>query len=188
MASARRHSTLPFLAALAFAGCSIVNPDLIYEQRTGVIDAPVAIVAVLPFYPNSRLSQSAKRSGLEAWEAAAFVTKFMSEAVASRGFAIIPESDVQTAFAGHGQVTPRSDPIAAARLVASEFGAGAVLLGTVTRYRQVQEQIRVDCNQSHSTTPTDLLECASKGATQGIPGTGTLARPRRRLTRRVDSQ
>ena len=60
----------------------------------------------------------------------------MSEAVASRGFAIIPESDVQTAFAGHGQVTPRSDPIAAARLVASQFGAGAVLLGTVTRYRE----------------------------------------------------
>ena len=51
-------------------------------------------------------------------------------------YLVIPESDVQLAFASEGQVTPRLDPTAAARLAADRFGATGVLLGVVDRYRE----------------------------------------------------
>ena len=44
--------------------------------------------------------------------------------------------DVRLAFEGHGQVIPRQSAEAVALLVASEFGADAVLLGEVARYRE----------------------------------------------------
>ncbi len=117
-------------------GCVSVAPELIDEHRYSVIEAPVAKLAVLPFYPSAKLSRSVRPGDSSTWEAAALVTRFVTEAVAGRGVLVIPESDVQLAFASEGQVTPRLDPTAAARLVADRFGATGVLLGVVDRYRE----------------------------------------------------
>ena len=119
-------------------GCASVAPELIEERRYRVMEASAATVAVLPFYPSAKLSRSVRPGDSSAWEAAALVTRFVTEAVAERRVAVIPESDVQLAFASEGQVTPRMDPSTAARLAAERFGATGVLLGVVDRYRERQ--------------------------------------------------
>jgi hypothetical protein len=48
----------------------------------------------------------------------------------------VAPSDVVVAFEGAGQVLPRQDPAAVARLVADRFGATSVLLGRLHRYRE----------------------------------------------------
>jgi len=117
-------------------GCAAVSPQLVEERRYGVIEVPVTKLAVLPFYPSARLTRSFRPGESHPWEAAALVTRFVTEAVAERGFIVIPENDVQLAFESEGQVTPRLDPVNAARLAADRFGAGAVLLGVVDRYHE----------------------------------------------------
>ena len=47
----------------------------------------------------------------------------------------MPFSDLKAAFDAKGIPAPRLDAAAAARVAAEEFGASAVLLGEVTRYR-----------------------------------------------------
>ncbi len=139
-ADGRRCKLVVALAVLAWGGlgCAAVSPVLVEESRFGVMEAAEARLAVLPFYPSAKLSRSVQPGGAAAWEAAALVTRFVTEAVASRRVVVIPESDVQLAFASEGQVTPRLDPISAARLAADRFGATGVLLGVVDRYRERQ--------------------------------------------------
>ncbi len=128
------------LAVLARGGlgCATISPELVEERRYAVMEAADPTLAVLPFYPSANLSRSVRPGGSQAWEAAALVTRFVTEAVAQRRVRVIPESDVQLAFASEGQVTPRLDPISAARLAADRFGATGVLLGVVNRYRERQ--------------------------------------------------
>jgi hypothetical protein len=92
-------------------------------------------VAVVPFYPSARLSRRASGEGLSAGDAAEHVTRFVSESLRSR-VPLIPAGDMQRAFEAGGQVTPRQAPELAAMLAFSEFGADAVLLGEVHRYRE----------------------------------------------------
>jgi hypothetical protein len=134
----RRCRLVVVLAALAHGGlgCATISPEFVEETRYAVMEAGDARLAVLPFYPSANLSRSARPGGLQAWEAAALVTRFVTEAVAQRRVRVIPESDVQLAFASEGQVTPRLDPISAAQLAADRFGATGVLLGVVNRYRE----------------------------------------------------
>jgi hypothetical protein len=64
------------------------------------------------------------------------IGKFVSEALAARGFAVIPPSDVELASAQEGGSAPRLDAEAWAELALRSFGATSVLLGRVTRYRE----------------------------------------------------
>lgn len=128
------------LLALVVLGCATVSPELVEEHHfegfTEGLDRPVTRLAVLPFYPTPRLSRVAAEGDTSAWEAAALITRFVTDEIAARRVSVIPESDVELAFASGGQVTPRADPNAAARLAATQFGATAVLLGLVDRYRE----------------------------------------------------
>ena len=124
------------LAVGVVAACSTIRPPLLKTQQSSTLERRIDRLAVVPFFPKPRLSRSTSESGLEAWEAAALVTRFVTEAIQKRGGMVIPESDVQLAFTGQGHVTPRMDPKAAAELAATQFGATAVLLGSVERYRE----------------------------------------------------
>jgi hypothetical protein len=115
--------------------CSYWVPDLVQQQRFQSVEA-IHRIAVVPFYPHSALSTAAADSPTSAADASALVTRFVSEALGERPVEVIPESDVRLAFEGHGQVVPRQEPELAALLAASEFGADAVLLGQVRRYRE----------------------------------------------------
>jgi hypothetical protein len=134
----RRCRLVVVLAVLARGGlgCATIAPELVEERLFAVMEAADAKLAVLPFYPSANLSRSVRPGGLQAWEATALVTRFVTEAVAQRRVTVIPESDVQLAFASEGQVTPRLDATSAARLAADRFGATGVLLGVVNRYRE----------------------------------------------------
>ena len=100
-ADGRRCKLVVALAVLAWGGlgCAAVSPVLVEESRFGVMEAAEARLAVLPFYPSAKLSRSVQPGGAAAWEAAALVTRFVTEAVASRRVMVIPESDVQLATA-----------------------------------------------------------------------------------------
>lgn len=133
--SRRRRSSLHALwVGLLLAGCSPLAPDLV-EQRRFEHGERLDRVAIVPFYPTARLSSDSEGRELSAADAAALVTRFVSEALEAR-VPVIPENDVQIAFEGQGQVTPRQAPELSAMLVAREFGADAVLLGEVGRYRE----------------------------------------------------
>ena len=69
-------------------------------------------------------------------DAAALATRFVSEEFAERGFEIVPAGDLVRAFEAAGFEVPHGDPLALARLAASEFGATALLRGRVDRYRE----------------------------------------------------
>jgi hypothetical protein len=75
-------------------------------------------------------------SGTQGPEAAALATKMASEAFAAAGFEVIPASDVAQVFEAAGQPVPRDDRVALGAAAAREFGATAVLSGTVYRYRE----------------------------------------------------
>jgi hypothetical protein len=127
---------LGLLASLAASpGCASF-----VEHRRVEATGPIDRLAIVPFYPSERfLRQAAARDDSEAtsgWEAAALVTRFMTEAIERRLIEVIPENDMQLAFEGQGEVTPRASPEAAALLAAAEFGADAILLGEVHRYRE----------------------------------------------------
>jgi hypothetical protein len=128
------------LSGLVAALCASTGCASFVEQRRVEATGPIDRLAIVPFYPSERfLRQAAARGDAEAvsgWEAAALVARFMAEAIERRLIEVIPESDVQLAFEGQGQVTPRAAPEAAALLAAAEFGADAILLGEVHRYRE----------------------------------------------------
>ena len=69
-------------------------------------------------------------------DAAALVTRFVSEEFAAGGFEIVPADDLARAFEAVGHEVPHGDRLALARVAASEFGATALLLGRVDRYRE----------------------------------------------------
>ena len=81
-------------------------------------------------------SATEKASGTQGPEAAKLVTRIASEAFAAAGFDVIPASDVANVFEARGQPVPREDRAALAAAAAREFGATAVLSGSVYRYRE----------------------------------------------------
>lgn len=69
-------------------------------------------------------------------DAATLATRFVSEAFAATGFEIVPAPDLVRVIEAGGHMVPHGDPRALARIAAEEFGATAVLLGRVDRYRE----------------------------------------------------
>jgi hypothetical protein len=122
------------LAALIFVGCArptSVVKHRVHDVRPGLLEK----VAVAPFSPSRRF----ERSGPEAESGSAasdLVARFVTEALRDQGVDAIAPSDLLIAFEGSGSVLPRQDPRAVAALAASEFGATAIVLGTVGRYRE----------------------------------------------------
>jgi len=94
-------------------------------------------IAVMPFYPEvpSARSIGGGIAGVS-WDSAALVASYFSDALAAQGVAVIAPSDLEVAFAGQGLPVPRLDPKTAAERAANDFGATAVVLGRVTRWRE----------------------------------------------------
>ncbi len=127
-------------AAAGLAVCLLLaacpRPAPVVQQRTyAVSQGSLRKIAVMPFYPRPELSSSVAGSGLNASEVADLVSIFVTEALMSKGISVVPPSDLVTAFTGAGSATPRLDPRAAASTATRKFGASAVLLGEVYRWR-----------------------------------------------------
>jgi hypothetical protein len=89
---------------------------------------PLALqkIAIAPFRAAPRAGAPALPSG-----AAELVAGYVADALGARGVATIPASDVAQVMGGDTGADPRSVP----QLVRSEFGADAVVIGTVYRFR-----------------------------------------------------
>lgn len=125
---------LTLLSCGTVLSCKTVVPDLVEQRRLQRVER-IDRIAIVAFYPSARLSRSMEGRDVSAGDAAALVTRFVTEAVQQR-VPVIPESDVRLAFEAQGQVIPRQAPELTALVVAREFGADAVLLGEVHRYRE----------------------------------------------------
>jgi hypothetical protein len=120
---------------VALLACS--NPAPVLQQRTYTVPGEaLRKVAVMPFYARPNFQRELGPDSIDAGTAADLVSRFVTEAFVEQGISVVAPSDLALAFAGAGEVTPRLDAPAAAAVGAREFGASAVLLGEVWRYRE----------------------------------------------------
>jgi hypothetical protein len=127
------------VAVLALAGCSVVRPAPVVQNQTMRIP-PGALkrIAVLPFSHRDTMRYNSEGGGTSPEIAAELVARFITEAMAKRGIQVIPASDLATALNAQGLRPTDINPRTAAELAASEFGATAILMGQVSRYRERQ--------------------------------------------------
>jgi hypothetical protein len=98
---------------------------------------PITRIAVAPLRATGGLAQQRESAtGVAPHVATALVGRYLSEALARRGIAVVPAEDVGRVLATQVPSYERRVPREVARLVAVEFGADAVLLGAVTRFRE----------------------------------------------------
>ena len=125
-------SALVLLCLLA----ACFKPPVIQERRFTAPNDATRKIAVVPFYPRPTLERHLTEGGPDSEEAAALVTRFVTEGLSAAGFRVVPAGDVELAFSAEGLQVPRLTPGAAATLTSAEFGATSVLLGEVQRYRE----------------------------------------------------
>ncbi len=126
-------------AMLALAGCSAFRPAPVVQNQTLRIP-PGALkkVAVVPFSHKDTLRKYSGEGSASPETAAELVARFMTDAMARRGIRVIPASDLATAFDAQGLKTTDINPRTAAELAATKFGATAIMMGQVSRYRERQ--------------------------------------------------
>ncbi|MFQ5415967.1 MAG: hypothetical protein ACE5FL_02850 [Myxococcota bacterium] len=131
------------LAAIWLAACESrsplrIRPGPVVNASTIARSAEfMQKVAVMPFYPVAPTGRSIG-GGLPAvsWESAALVSGYFADALAAQGVAVIPAGDREVAVEAQGGPVPRLDPRIAAERAASDFGATAVVLGKLFRWRE----------------------------------------------------
>jgi hypothetical protein len=132
--------TAPFCAALGLlvlaGGCLTLRSPIVQSQLVASSPGLLQKVAVAPFQPDRSLRPGSGPTAVSAAVAAELVSRFVAEALAARGVAVVAPNDLVLAFEAQGSVLPRSDAAALAALAASQFGATSVLLGQVQRYRE----------------------------------------------------
>lgn len=129
------------IAALACAQAGIGPRPVVAEQPFHVPTGSLGRIAVVPFTATPELARALPEgSPLGASEVADLVATFVTDALRAQAFEVIPPSDVVAAFVAQGRPIPRVDPREAGALAAREFGASAVLLGKVYRYREREGQ------------------------------------------------
>jgi hypothetical protein len=130
--------TLARLAALALLlaplACALTYP-IVQTQVMQVSPGLLAKVAVAPFTPAPGLRPRSDPP-VSAALAAELVTRFVAEALAAHGIAVVAPNDLVLAFESQGMVLPRNDAAALAAVAASQFGATGLIVGSVTRYQE----------------------------------------------------
>ena len=115
------------VVALVFAGCS---QNLVQVRETGAsADETLALkrVAIAPFRAAPRAGAAELRS-----DATALVASYVAEGLSARGLYVVPASDVASAL-GADQTGP--DLRSALSVAANQFGAEALVTGTVYKFR-----------------------------------------------------
>lgn len=133
--------SLAFLSILGTA-CEARTPmrirpgPVVTASRIARSDESMQRVAVMPFYPETESARSVGGgTGGVGWESAALVAGYFYDALVAQGVTAIAPNDLEVAFTGLGVPVPRLDPKTAAERAANDFGATAVVLGRVTRWR-----------------------------------------------------
>lgn len=129
------------LAALWTAACETRSPmrirpgPVVTASREVRFTEALQKVAVMPFYPEVPTGRSIGGGKTVSPEGTALVATYFADALAAHGVQVIAPSDLATAFKSKGLAVPREDPKVAAERAAEDFGATAVAVGRVTRWR-----------------------------------------------------
>jgi len=130
------------LLALCVAACSTRSPlrirpgPVVPSQDRGLTAEALRKVAVVPFYPQAASSAAGSSGPGTSWADAALVSNFLSDALAANGVPVVAPNDVELAFTASGTPVPRLDPETTAVRCSRDFGATAVVLGRLLRYRE----------------------------------------------------
>jgi len=132
------------LAALALLALGVACAQAGLGPRPVVDERPIHVptgslgkIAVMPFYPTPELGRGLPEgSPVGAADTADLIATFVTDALRAQGFAVVPPNDLLAAFVADGRPLPRLDPREAAAVAARQFGASAVMLGKVYRYRE----------------------------------------------------
>lgn len=124
-------------AAGLLAACAGLRPEPVLEaSRFTTPEGRFDRVCVVPFEAAPRVARDAPEGEAEAEDVRTRVGRFLAEALQTRGVTVIPPSDLARVFTAAGRPVPELDPYGAAEIAAQEFGANAVLLGRVDRFRE----------------------------------------------------
>jgi hypothetical protein len=127
------------VAVLALVACSVIRPAPVVQNQTlKVPPGTLKRVAVLPFTHRDTMRPSTEASATSPEIAAELVARFITEAMSLRGIDVIPASDLATALNAQGLKSMDINPRTAADLAAAKFGATAIMIGQVSRYRERQ--------------------------------------------------
>jgi hypothetical protein len=130
------------LFALCVAACETQSPlrirpgPVVPSQDRGLTPEALRKVAVVPFYPLASSRAPGSSGPGTSWADAELVSNSLSDALAARGVPVVVPHDVEISFTAQGIPVPRLDPETTAVRCAREFGATAVVLGRLLRYRE----------------------------------------------------
>jgi hypothetical protein len=134
-----------FVAVLGMAsGCETQTPmrvtpgPVVASTQDASVSNAMKMVAVVPFQPRTPTGRSIGETESVTWDNAALVTSYFADALVAKGVSVIPPSDLESAFTNQGAVVPRLNPRVTAERAAADFGATAVVIGNVTRWRDRQ--------------------------------------------------
>lgn len=120
-----RNAAVLVLALALALGCAqtvrVESSPALLGRQLSVTRAAMTAFAAAPYVGDGELRA----------DATTLVTRYVSEALSARGIAVIPAPDVALVLP-EGEI----DPHAAASAVHAEFGADALLLGSVVRFRE----------------------------------------------------
>jgi len=146
--------------------CQQIGPPPIVDyHQSGSTETALAKVAVAPFSIGGQLARVG--SGSLPADAKALVERMVAEEIAAQGIDVIPAGDVRTALSARGHQGPVTDPITMAEIVVAKFGASAVLMGEVTRFRE---------RGAEATNPPDPAIVGFKVSLHATPGGARLWR------------
>ena len=122
------------LVACGLVAASCQPPPVQGQAHPALRDHDLRRVAVIPIAVSPRIPAPGPGAGTTPEVAATIVAHQLTEALAARGIEVVAPSDVARALALAGEDPTKPRPLVAARIAADEFGADAILTGTLMRW------------------------------------------------------
>ncbi len=138
---AARIRILCVAAIVTLLACADRNPLLrpvvfVHSRGMGLTHLALEKVAIAPFFAGRTVTgQLEADSGLE--EGVGHIQHLLAAALQARGVEVIAANDVGISF-GDDSGSPFEDPAGVAKVVARDFKVTSIMIGKVTRYRDVE--------------------------------------------------
>ena len=128
-------------AILTLFACTYGNPilrpvEFVHSRSMGLTHAALEKVAIAPFLAGRTTTRPLETDpGLEA--GVGHIQHLLAAALQARGIEVIAANDVGISF-GNDSGSPFEDPAGVAKVVGRDFNATSVVIGKVTRFRDVE--------------------------------------------------
>jgi hypothetical protein len=111
-------------------------PVFVQQRHMGLTRGALEKVAVAPLYAGQRVTGELEPNS-ELDQGAGHVQHFLAQVLQQRGVDVVASNDVAISFSDRDG-SPYEHPLDLAKIVARDFNATAVLVGKLTRYRDVE--------------------------------------------------